>query len=94
MRKNTRRSSDINSLPASRVSRIAGEFSPPPSRIPRTKWQEILEDECVSHIVGFIREEIVRLAENAIREGYLRRAVYGFVVDCAYEAWMRAFQVS
>ncbi|CAL1684680.1 unnamed protein product [Lasius platythorax] len=92
MPKNSRRNSDVNSLPVSRVSGIAREFSPPPSRIPRAKWQEILEDERVSHIVGSIREEIIRSAEDAIREGYLRRAVYGFVVNCAHEAWMRAFQ--
>ena len=69
------------------------EFLPPPSRIPISKWQEIIEDEHVSHVVGFIREEIVRSAADAIYENYFRKAVYGFVVNCAYEAWMRAFQV-
>ncbi|XP_018317909.1 uncharacterized protein [Mycetomoellerius zeteki] len=39
-----------------------------------------------------IREEIVRSAADAICEDYFRKAVYGFVVNCSYEAWMRAFQ--
>lgn len=92
MPKNSRRNSDANSLSVSHVSRIPREFSPPPSRIPRVKWQEILEDEHVSHIVGSIREEIIRSAEDAIYEGYLRKTVYAFVVNCAHEAWMHAFQ--
>lgn len=94
MPRNSRRNNEsMNSLAVSYVSEIAGEFSPPPSRIPMAKWQEILEDEHASHIVGSIREEIIRSAADAICEGYFRRAVYGFVVNCAYEAWMRAFQV-
>ncbi|XP_011708158.1 PREDICTED: uncharacterized protein LOC105462925 [Wasmannia auropunctata] len=94
MPRNSRRNNEsTNSLPASRIaSEIAGEFLPPPSRIPIAKWQKILEDEHASHVVGFIREEIVRSAADAICENYFRKAVYGFVVNCAYEAWMRAFQ--
>lgn len=95
MRKISRRNNDASSLSISHVyAGRPGEFSPPPSRIPSMKWQEIIEDECVSHIIGSIREEIIRSAEDAIREGYLRRKVYGFVVNCAHEAWMRAFQVN
>lgn len=91
MPRNSRRNNkSTNSL---RTSEIAEEFLPPPSRIPIAKWQEIMEDEHVSHIVGFIREEIVRSAADAICEDYFRKAVYGFVVNCSYEAWMRAFQV-
>ncbi|XP_018370709.1 PREDICTED: uncharacterized protein LOC108766123 [Trachymyrmex cornetzi] len=93
MPKNSRRNNEsTNSLPILRTSEIPEEFLPPPSRIPIAKWQEIMEDEHVSHIVGFIREEIVRSAADAICEDYFRKAVYGFVVNCAYEAWMRAFQ--
>lgn len=91
MQRNTRRNNE--SLHVSRVSEVAEEFSPPPSQIPMAKWQEILENEHASHVVGFIREEIVRSAADAICEGYLRKAVYGFVVNCAYEAWMHAFRV-
>lgn len=91
MPRNSRRNNE--STHSSRVSRVAEEFSPPPSRIPMAKWQEILENEQASHVAGFIREEIVRSAADAICEGHLRRAVYGFVVDCAYEAWTRAFRV-
>lgn len=89
MPKNSRRNNDD-----SHVSGISREFSPPPSRIPRAKWQDILKDEHISHIVGSIREEIIQSTENAIHEGYLRKTMYGFVVNCAYEAWMRAFQVN
>ncbi|XP_018340978.1 PREDICTED: uncharacterized protein LOC108747755 [Trachymyrmex septentrionalis] len=93
MSRNSRRTNEsTNSLPILRTSEIPEEFLPPPSRIPIAKWQEIMEDEHVSHIVGFIREEIVRSAADAICEDYLRKAVYGFVVNCAYEAWMGAFQ--
>ncbi|XP_050460026.1 uncharacterized protein LOC126855950 [Cataglyphis hispanica] len=93
MPKIPRRNNDASSLSSSHVyAGSRGEFSPPPSRIPWMKWQEIIEDECVSHIIGSIREEIIRSAEDAIYEGYLRRKVYGFVVNCAHEAWMRAFQ--
>ncbi|KAM0733000.1 hypothetical protein ACS0PU_012549 [Formica fusca] len=93
MPKILRRNNDANSLSVSHVSAGSpGEFLPPPSRIPRMKWQEIIEEERISHIVGSIREEIVRSAEEAIREGYLRRRIYGFVVNCAHEAWMRVFQ--
>lgn len=91
MPRNSRRNNEsTNSL---RVPEVAEEFSPPPSRIPMAKWQEILGQEQASHVAGFIREEIVRSAADAICEGHLRRAAYGFVVDCAYEAWMRAFRV-
>lgn len=91
MSKNSRRNSDANLF--SQISGLTREFLPAPSRIPEKKWQEILENEHIDHIIGSIREEIVQSAADAIYEGYLRNAVYGFVTDCAYEAWMRAFQV-
>lgn len=94
MRKNSRRNNEsASSLRVSRVPEVAEELSPPPSRIPMAKWQEILEDEEASHVAGFMREKIVRSAADVICEAHLRRAAYGFVVDCAYEAWMRAFRV-
>lgn len=71
-----------------RVSEVAEEFSPSPSRIPMAKWQEIIEDEQANHVADFIREEIVRSAADAICETHLWRAAYGFVVNCVYEAWM------
>lgn len=72
---------------------IADESPHPPSRIPLEKWQEILEEERDSHVIGWIREEIVRSAVDAIYDGHLRKAVYGFIVNRVRDDWTRMFQV-
>lgn len=72
---------------------IADESLHSPSRIPLEKWQEILEEERDSHVIGSIREEIVQSAVDAIYEGYLRKVVYGFVISRQYENWIDALQV-
>lgn len=84
----------MNSLSISFDPELKQKFSLPPSQISEVKWQEILEEEYISYIIGSIREEIIRSAADAICKGYLQRAVYSFVSNCVREAWMRAFQVN
>lgn len=75
----------------SRDPEIEKEFLP--HQISNTKLQEIPEEDNVSLIIDYIREEIFQLAVDRIYEGYLRKTVYSFVTNCVYEAWMRAFRV-
>lgn len=81
----------MNSLSVSHGTEV--EFLLPPSRIVGTKWQEILDEDNISHIIGSIRNEIVRSAEDMIYEGYLQGMVYSFIIRCACKAWTSAFQV-
>lgn len=66
----------------------------PPSGIPVSKWREILADSEQDLIVNSVREELIRVAMDAIYKKYLEKTSYAFVVHCSHLAWNRLFDVS
>lgn len=74
--------------------RFSTIFRHVPCGIPDSKWQELVWEQYIEHLIAFVREEIVNITATMIDKRRMETKAFEFISQCLRVIWIRLFDAS